>query len=232
MQAADQMSRFLNRLNRAHNLGLQPTRDHLDAQNVYTRPPAPRKPRVKPEVRAYQAGAPGTRPWPTQATTPPPVDAALERQRQIAATRLHNLEIARAVKAAKHKEDRTMNRAAQTEIDTLRAQIAALTARLDAQERPTLPTRPRPTAPAPKAEPTAPAFVTEYLQGRAKLADLGHGRREATIKGTKVSVAWNPARKTWDYACGKRSGSAADRGAAFKALNALTVKAGLGQVRP
>jgi len=120
-----------------------------------------------------------------------------------------------------------------TEVETLKAQIARqnalierLTALVLAGESPV--SAPAPT-PAPTPEPAAPAKPAR--EPVAKLTDYGHGRRAAEINGTLVTVAWNATSKVWDYSCGKRAGTAASRGLAFEAVNKLTAKAGLGQVR-
>ena len=68
-----------------------------------------------------------------------------------------------------------------------------------------------------------------YVKTALKMVDYGKGRRALQIDATLVVVAWNG--KTWDYACGTRKGTAADRGEAFAKVNVLLANAGLPPVR-
>lgn len=93
---------------------------------------------------------------------------------------------------------------------------------------------PAPVAPAPVAPvveaPTVPvAAPAEYVRTAVKLTNFGHGRRETTIDGTKVGITWTGT--TFAYFCGKRRGTAADRGDAIASLNVLLSQNGLGAVR-
>jgi hypothetical protein len=172
------------------------------------------------------------------AAKPTAAQLELARQERIAAERLANLEKARAVKAANAarkavKETTPMPRKV-SELEALKIELAALRTQIAALSTTSAPATPAP-APAKAKAPAAPAPAAQeepvYVRTHLKLENHGKGQRSLVINGVKVSVNWNGATKAWDYACGKRKGTAADRGAAFAQLNLLTTAAGLGMVR-
>jgi hypothetical protein len=156
---------------------------------------------------------------------------------------------AAATKIAQSKETENMN-----QIAALNARLAQLEAALAASKKDaavakrkaTIASKAAPVAAkAPKSAPVAAPVAEpkketttvktvskpEYVRTAVKLTNLGHGRRETTIDGTKVGVAWNGAANTFTFFCGRRKGSAADRGEAIAQLNVLLSEMGLGAVR-
>jgi hypothetical protein len=73
------------------------------------------------------------------------------------------------------------------------------------------------------------AATNGYVSTSVKLANQGHGLRTATIDGVLVGVKSTATGTT--YVCGKRSGTAADRGAAVAALNLILAQNGMPPVR-
>jgi len=155
---------------------------------------------------------------------------------------------ASATKSAQVKETENMN-----QIAALNARLAALEAALADAKKQTAVAKRKATiaskakAPVATVAPVAAPVATvaepkketavsktakpEYVRTAVKLTNLGHGRRETTIDGTKVGVAWNGATNTFTFFCGRRKGSAADRGEAVAQLNVLLSEMGLGAVR-
>jgi hypothetical protein len=224
------MDRFFARLNRQHNAHVIAERIDPEAHlgrvgNPYLKPVS-RPKRPKPAVRTYKATPP--------APTPEQVEA--ERQSAILATRLANLEKARAVRAANRaSQQQPKETAPVSEIETLRAQIAALSAQIERLSAPQVaPRQTAPVAPKPASKPTpvAPAKAKPaYVATSVPLTNHKHGRYSLQMERTMITLCWNGAERRWDYICGKVKGSAADRGTAVAQINALLANAGLPPVR-
>src|SRR5215203_3391102 len=145
----NRLARFNAQIAKTWNAQVWPAMQHQDSRNAYRYPKPARTPggrQPKPAVTTYKT----TRTTLAQPVTPSPEALERDRQAAILATRLANLEKARAVKAAKSARKETAPVSQLSEIDALRNQIAALSAQIERMSQPV-------SQPAPVARVSAPA---------------------------------------------------------------------------
>lgn len=233
----NQMARINRQIAKMWNAQVWPAMEREAAENHYVTPRPQRQRKETPAVTTYK----------TTLTTLARKSAAqieAERQERIRQTRIANLVKARAVKAQMSRQKETP----MTEVETLRAQIAALTAQI---ERLSVVARPQggvvegayetasrdvvpvnvPSKTRQSRKENAVNKKAPYVPTALKLTDHGHGRRSLKIDTTLVIVAWNGATKVWDYQVGKVKGHGADRGEAIALVNVALANAGLPPVR-
>ena len=205
----NRLARFNAQIAKTWNAQVWPAMQHQDSRNAYLYPKPARTPggrQPKPAVTTYKT----TRTTLAQPVAPSPEALERDRQAAILATRLANLEKARAVKAANAGKRQPVQETAPvtpvsqlSEIDALRNQIAALSAQIERMSQPVSQPAPvaRVSAPAKakQASPPAKPARTPYVPTALALTNHGHGRYSLKIDATLITLAWNGAERRWDY---------------------------------